>query len=179
MKKSSFWTFVFSLFPGAGHMYLGLMKKGASLMLLFCFVFALSGFFNLTFLMMFLPVIWFYSFFDAMNLRHIPYEDRLAQEDHFLFDMGGLQKGLAAGPKKAPFAGGNHLYFSWRVDSFPECHGALSVLDFRCHALALSPDKQSADYPGSHCNHCAGRVSGDRWEKEVHPSRTGLCGIWR
>ena len=92
MKKSSFWTFVFSLFPGAGHMYLGLMKKGASLMLLFCFVFALSGFFNLTFLMMFLPVIWFYSFFDEMNLRHIPYEDRLAQEDHFLFDMGGLLK---------------------------------------------------------------------------------------
>ena len=48
MKKSSFWTFVFSLFPGAGHMYLGLMKKGASLMLLFCLTIALSGFLNLS-----------------------------------------------------------------------------------------------------------------------------------
>ena len=62
MKKSSFWTFVFSLFPGAGHMYLGLMKKGASLMLLFCLTIALSGFLNLSFLLILLPVIWFYSF---------------------------------------------------------------------------------------------------------------------
>ena len=72
MKKSSFWTFVFSLFPGAGHMYLGLMKKGASLMLLFCLTIALSGFLNLSFLLILLPVIWFYSFFDAMNLRNVP-----------------------------------------------------------------------------------------------------------
>lgn len=92
MKKSSVWTFLFSLFPGAGHMYLGLMKKGASLMLLFCTIFALSGFLSLPFLVVFLPVIWFYSFFDAMNLRNVPYEDRLAQEDHFLFDMDGLLK---------------------------------------------------------------------------------------
>ena len=90
MKKSSFWTFVFSLFPGAGHMYLGLMKKGASLMLLFCLTIALSGFLNLSFLLILLPVIWFYSFFDAMNLRNVPYEERMAREDHFLFDMDGL-----------------------------------------------------------------------------------------
>ena len=37
-----------------------------------------------------LPVIWFYSFFDAMNLRNVPYEERMAREDHFLFDMDGL-----------------------------------------------------------------------------------------
>ena len=90
MKKSSFWTFGFSLFPGAGHMYLGLMKKGASLMLLFCLTIALSGFLNLSFLLILLPVIWFYSFFDAMNLRNVPYEERMAREDHFLFDMDGL-----------------------------------------------------------------------------------------
>ncbi len=92
MKKSSVLTFLFSMFPGAGHMYLGLMKKGASLMLLFCVIFALSGFLRLPFLMVFLPVIWFYSFFDAMNLLHVPYEQRMEQEDRFLFDMDGLLK---------------------------------------------------------------------------------------
>ena len=92
MKKSSFLTILFSLFPGAGHMYLGLMKKGASLMLLFCILFAVSGFLDLTFLLVFLPVIWFYSFFDAINLLHIPYEQRIEQEDHFLFDLDGLLK---------------------------------------------------------------------------------------
>ena len=92
MKKSSVLTFLFSLFPGAGHMYLGLMKKGASLMLIFCALFSLASFLGLSFLAVFLPVIWFYAFFDAINLRNVPYEERMAKEDRFLFDMGGLFK---------------------------------------------------------------------------------------
>ena len=34
-KKNRFWTFLFSLFPGAGEMYMGFMKQGVSLMTLF------------------------------------------------------------------------------------------------------------------------------------------------
>ena len=34
-KKNKFFTFCFSLFPGAGEMYMGFMKAGVSLMLLF------------------------------------------------------------------------------------------------------------------------------------------------
>lgn len=34
-KKRGFWTFCFSLIPGAGEMYLGFMKRGLSMMCLF------------------------------------------------------------------------------------------------------------------------------------------------
>ena len=34
-KKRGFWTFIFSLIPGAGEMYLGFMKRGVSTMLVF------------------------------------------------------------------------------------------------------------------------------------------------
>ena len=35
MKKNSFLTFCFAFIPGAGEMYLGMMKKGLAVMLLF------------------------------------------------------------------------------------------------------------------------------------------------
>ena len=34
-KKSKGWTFIFSLLPGAGEMYMGFMKQGLSLMTIF------------------------------------------------------------------------------------------------------------------------------------------------
>jgi TM2 domain-containing membrane protein YozV len=37
-KKNSFLTFIFSLIPGAGQMYLGFMKRGLSLMSCFFFI---------------------------------------------------------------------------------------------------------------------------------------------
>lgn len=113
MKKSSFWTFVFSVFPGAGHMYLGMMKKGASLMLAFCGVIAVAGFFNLNFLLILMPVIWFYSFFDAINLCHLPYEQRLEQEDHFLFGADDFLKKdwLGVAKKRHLLVGGVCIFF--------------------------------------------------------------------
>ena len=44
-KKSGFWTFVFSLLPGAAEMYMGFMKMGISLMGLFFGLFIIGGFF--------------------------------------------------------------------------------------------------------------------------------------
>ena len=35
-KKNSFFTFLFALWPGAGQMYLGLPRRGFSIMLVFC-----------------------------------------------------------------------------------------------------------------------------------------------
>ena len=84
-KKSGFWTFIFSLFPGAGEMYMGFLKQGASLMILFWGIFALTAGFNLSFLMFLLPVVWCYSFFHTHSLRSMPDEEFYAQEDHFLF----------------------------------------------------------------------------------------------
>ncbi len=57
----------FSLIPGAGHMYIGLMEKGIVLMITFFLTLYLSDFLRLTLLMMFAPVLWFYSIFDIMH----------------------------------------------------------------------------------------------------------------
>ena len=69
MRKSSFLTFCFAFIPGAGQMYLGMMKKGTAIMALFAALSFLSGFLNLGILLAALPVIWFYSFFDTFNLK--------------------------------------------------------------------------------------------------------------
>ncbi len=37
-KKSKFLTFVFSMLPGAGHMYMGFMNMGVSFMSAFFFI---------------------------------------------------------------------------------------------------------------------------------------------
>jgi len=57
----------FSIVPGAGHMYLGLMKQGLQLMTLFFFTAFLMGWLNLSLLVFILPIIWFYSLFDAYH----------------------------------------------------------------------------------------------------------------
>ncbi len=66
-KKSKFLTFIFTLVPGAGHLYLGLQRQGLQLLTLFTLCIFLSGWLNTGLLAVFIPIIWFYSFFDAMN----------------------------------------------------------------------------------------------------------------
>ena len=85
--KSSFLTFVFSLIPGAGQMYLGMMKKGAVIMAAFWGTIALSSFFRLDFLLFASPIIWFYAFFDPLNSRKLPEEERIAKDDRFMKDL--------------------------------------------------------------------------------------------
>jgi hypothetical protein len=74
MQKNKFLTFLFSLIPGCGLMYLGYMKKGLQIMAMFAAA-GFSGFFfsslrfgwfeGLFFLL--LPIIWFYQLFDSMH----------------------------------------------------------------------------------------------------------------
>ncbi|MCG0276315.1 MAG: hypothetical protein L5655_09205 [Thermosediminibacteraceae bacterium] len=56
-----------SLIPGAGHMYLGYLKYGAELMGAFFMAIFLMGWLNMPFFLFLLPVIWFYSLFDAIH----------------------------------------------------------------------------------------------------------------
>lgn len=60
-------TLALSIMPGAGHMYLGYQKKGLVLMGGFFFAIFFMGWLNLSFLLFLLPLIWFYSFFDAFH----------------------------------------------------------------------------------------------------------------
>ncbi len=83
-KKDSFLTFLFSLVPGAGQMYMGFMKRGVSLMSVFFFLIFLSSWLSIGTIMFILPIVWFYSFFDVFNLRSIPDDEFYAQEDDFI-----------------------------------------------------------------------------------------------
>lgn len=85
VTKNKFFTFVFSLMPGAGQMYHGLMKKGISIMTLFFGVIALSTLTYLSAVLFVLPVIWFYSFFDTVNRMNMPVEEMKLLKDEWLF----------------------------------------------------------------------------------------------
>lgn len=92
MEKNRFLTFITSLIPGAGHMYLGLMKKGLILMGLFGFSISFCDFLNFNLIGFIPPVIWFYCFFDTWRLCKSEYQDRLIDEAHFLMQTKNFLK---------------------------------------------------------------------------------------
>ncbi|MFP7299628.1 DUF6677 family protein [Neobacillus niacini] len=65
-KSKSIATFL-SIFPGAGHLYLGLQKRGIQLMAAFLFSIYILDVLRLGIFLFLIPIIWFYSFFDAMQ----------------------------------------------------------------------------------------------------------------
>jgi hypothetical protein len=83
-KKSGFLTFCFSFLPGAGQMYMGFMKRGVSLMSAFWLLIFLASWLNLGPLMFAMPVIWFFAFFDTLNLRAMPDDEFYAMEDNYI-----------------------------------------------------------------------------------------------
>lgn len=66
-NKNKFFSFMFSFMPGAGQMYLGFLRQGVQLMLLFFLCFYLADWLGSSIFIIFAPVIWFFSFFDALN----------------------------------------------------------------------------------------------------------------
>lgn len=86
-KKSGLLTFCFSLFPGAGEMYLGFMKMGLSLMGIFFATFILGQSLNMGALICLGIIVWFYSFFHVHNLAGLPDEDFINTEDVYLFNL--------------------------------------------------------------------------------------------
>lgn len=67
MMKNGILTFLFAFCPGAGQMYQGYMKRGLSLITMFCVAFGAGTL--LEFLYVAMPIVWMYSFFDTFNLR--------------------------------------------------------------------------------------------------------------
>ena len=87
-QKNKFWLFVCSLCPGAGHMYMGLMKMGVSIMLGFMlgtFAVSITGIGALAVL----PItLYIYSFFHANNIGAMEAEQFAALEDEYLLGFG-------------------------------------------------------------------------------------------
>lgn len=91
-KRNKFLTFVFSILPGAGHMYMGFMKTGVSFMSAFFLIIFLSSWLNISPLLFVLPILWFYSFFDCMNKSYADDEEFSMLEDRYLFSIDELMK---------------------------------------------------------------------------------------
>lgn len=65
-KSKAIATFL-SIFPGAGHLYLGYQRRGIQLMAAFLFSIYILDILRLGIFLFFIPIIWFYSFFDGLQ----------------------------------------------------------------------------------------------------------------
>ena len=92
-KKSRFLTFCFSLLPGAGEMYMGFMRTGVSLMLLFFLSIYIPVSLRLSELSVIGFVVWAYGFFHANHLASLGDEEFDQVEDGFLFGMETITDG--------------------------------------------------------------------------------------
>ena len=94
-RKNGFLTFLCACCFGAGQMYLGMMKRGVSIMLAACLIFAVGGVLGISILLVLLPVVWFFAFFDTFNLRAMGVDAMPPQERAALKTKAG--KTRAAG----------------------------------------------------------------------------------
>ena len=106
MEKNRFLVFLCSLIPGAGQMYLGLMRRGIAIMLSFVVMIALSDMLRISLVLLLLPVIWAYSFFDTFALSKLPEEKRTELNSKFVFLGDGKKANVFSGKKRAVFGVG-------------------------------------------------------------------------
>ena len=89
-KKNKFFTFIFSLLPGAAEMYMGFMKNGLSMMIMFFISFVPMILFNaMEFIMLLSVVLWFYGFFHARNIAGLEDADFEQFEDKYIWEEFG------------------------------------------------------------------------------------------
>ncbi|MBB3110505.1 hypothetical protein FHS18_002572 [Paenibacillus phyllosphaerae] len=68
-KRSRWFATVLSIMPGAGHMYLGLQKRGLQLMAAFLLSIYLLDALSLSLFLFIVPLIWCFAFFDSLQLQ--------------------------------------------------------------------------------------------------------------
>ncbi|REE84471.1 hypothetical protein A8990_1145 [Paenibacillus taihuensis] len=68
-KRSKWLSTVLSIMPGAGHMYLGLQKRGLQLMAGFLLSIYLLDVLQLSLFLFLVPLFWCFSFFDALQMQ--------------------------------------------------------------------------------------------------------------
>jgi TM2 domain-containing membrane protein YozV len=92
-RKSKVLATFMSIVPGAGHMYLGLQKRGLQLMAAFFLCIYILDVLRLSLFLFLIPILWFYSFFDALQqiskqgrepLRDIPIVDWLVNHQRWV-----------------------------------------------------------------------------------------------
>lgn len=81
--------FFSSCIPGCGQMHQGYMKRGMSLLMIFCGIFAIAILLEAGALTVLMLPVWLYAFFDSYNLR-TQLDQSTAPEDAFLFGLSDM-----------------------------------------------------------------------------------------
>ena len=84
MKKNGILTLLFACIPGAGQMYQGYMKRGLSLITMFCLFIILGSTTGLDALVVGCIVVYMYSFFDTFNLRAQLAAEKAPEDDYLV-----------------------------------------------------------------------------------------------
>lgn len=85
-KRSSFLTFLTALFPGVGYMYLGLVKKGIQVLLLFLLIGPVFRLLGVGFFSYIIGIpIWFYTFFDTFSVARLLDMGQSVPDTDFIF----------------------------------------------------------------------------------------------
>ena len=94
-KKSKAIATFLSIFPGAGHLYLGLQRRGIQLMAAFLFAIYILDVLRLGIFLFLVPIIWFYSFFDG--LQKASRSDEVQEDTPIISYFVNYQKWVGAG----------------------------------------------------------------------------------
>lgn len=131
-KPNKTLTFFLSFCPGVGHLYLGAMNRGLQFLLLFFGSFALRGFLSLGIYAFWVPVIWFYALFDALQLadKGTIVDKPLVEWEH----LRGRRAGLILIALGLLLVMDNTLPVLWRTFYI---HLSLSWLSFRTLLIAV------------------------------------------
>lgn len=85
-KRSSFLTFLTALIPGVGYMYLGLVKRGIQVLLVFLLIEPVFRLIGLNFLTALVRIpIWFYTFFDTFSVARMLDMGQPVHDTDFIF----------------------------------------------------------------------------------------------
>ena len=85
-RKQGLLFFISSCIPGCGQMHPGYMRRGMSLLTVFCGLFAIAVFLNIGALTVLALPVWLYAFFDSYNLR-ARLDEGTAPADAFLLGL--------------------------------------------------------------------------------------------
>ena len=84
MKKNGILTLLFACIPGAGQMYQGYMKRGLSLITMFCLFIIVGSTTGLDALVVGCIGVYMYSFFDTLNLRAQLAAEKAPEDDYLV-----------------------------------------------------------------------------------------------
>ncbi|WP_445490008.1 hypothetical protein [Niallia sp. 03133] len=96
-KKSKVIATFLSIFPGAGHLYLGLQQRGIQLMAAFLFSVFILNELRLGIFLFLIPLIWFYSFFDGLQKASKAGEEQPLQDTPVISYLINHQKWIGIG----------------------------------------------------------------------------------